>query len=165
MLVTSILPLPLEENVVRYLKYTKEQFITAVASSRSIMEALKKLNLVPNGGNYSSFRKRIKNFGLDTSHFTGQGWAKGRAASNKRPINDYLSNKAYITSNKLKLRLIKEGFFKKQCDICKNIKWMDSLIPIELHHKDGNHDNNVLSNLQVLCPNCHAQTSNHRKKK
>lgn len=25
-----------------------------------------------------------------------------------------------------------------------------------IHHIDGNHDNNTLSNLQVLCPNCHS---------
>jgi 5-methylcytosine-specific restriction endonuclease McrA len=27
---------------------------------------------------------------------------------------------------------------------------------LEVHHKDGNPDNNVLENLLVLCPNCHA---------
>jgi hypothetical protein len=29
-------------------------------------------------------------------------------------------------------------------------------LPLELHHKDGNHYNNELSNLEILCPNCHA---------
>jgi predicted hotdog family 3-hydroxylacyl-ACP dehydratase len=37
-------------------------------------------------------------------------------------------------------------------------------IPLELHHIDGNHHNNSLSNLQILCPNCHAQQSNNSGK-
>jgi RecJ-like exonuclease len=38
-------------------------------------------------------------------------------------------------------------------------------IPLELHHIDGNHFNNDLSNLMVLCPNCHAKTDSYRGKK
>lgn len=43
-------------------------------------------------------------------------------------------------------------------------EWMGKPIPLELHHKDGNHYNNDLSNLEILCPNCHAQTDNYRGK-
>jgi 5-methylcytosine-specific restriction endonuclease McrA len=32
------------------------------------------------------------------------------------------------------------------------------LVPIQLEHKDGNSDNNNLSNLEILCPNCHSLT-------
>lgn len=32
---------------------------------------------------------------------------------------------------------------------------------MELHHKDGNHHNNNLNNLEILCPNCHAQETNN----
>ena len=35
-------------------------------------------------------------------------------------------------------------------------------IPLEIHHKDGNHSNNKEDNLQVLCPNCHALTENFK---
>ena len=38
------------------------------------------------------------------------------------------------------------------------------LIPLELHHKDGNKFNNNLSNLELLCPNCHAFTNTYRTK-
>lgn len=30
-----------------------------------------------------------------------------------------------------------------------------------MHHIDGNYKNNNLSNLQLLCPNCHSQTDNY----
>lgn len=33
-------------------------------------------------------------------------------------------------------------------------------VPLQIHHLDGNSLNNEESNLQVLCPNCHALTEN-----
>lgn len=33
---------------------------------------------------------------------------------------------------------------------------------LEIDHIDGNHNNNSLENLRVLCPNCHALTPNFR---
>lgn len=33
---------------------------------------------------------------------------------------------------------------------------------LEVDHIDGNHQNNVIENLQVLCPNCHALTPKYR---
>lgn len=35
-------------------------------------------------------------------------------------------------------------------------------IPIELNHIDGNFENNNINNLELLCPNCHALTSNYK---
>jgi len=35
---------------------------------------------------------------------------------------------------------------------------------IELEHKDGNSTNNELSNLTLLCPNCHSNTSTYGNK-
>lgn len=35
--------------------------------------------------------------------------------------------------------------------------WNDKTIILDVHHIDGNRDNNNLANLQVLCPNCHRQ--------
>ena len=51
-----------------------------------------------------------------------------------------------------------------KCEKCLNEFWNDAKIPLEIHHKDGNNLNNELDNLQLLCPNCHAQTENWRGK-
>ena len=44
------------------------------------------------------------------------------------------------------------------CWSCGLDSWMGRSIPIELDHVDGDSDNNLESNLRLLCPNCHAQT-------
>ena len=33
---------------------------------------------------------------------------------------------------------------------------------LEIHHIDGNRKNNLESNLQLLCPNCHSKTKTFR---
>lgn len=48
------------------------------------------------------------------------------------------------------------------CQVCGTQEWNGDKVPLELHHIDGNINNNGDDNLQVLCPNCHAQTHNFR---
>lgn len=148
-----------------YRTYTKEQLIDAVASSGSIRQVLMKLNLKPYGGNYFTCKKYIKELGLETTHFYGCGWAKGKKLLYMtHDISDYLTNKRYIVAYKLKLRLLKEKILQPICVNCHNTIWLDNPIPLELHHKDGDKTNNYLNNLELLCPNCHALTKNYRGK-
>lgn len=76
----------------------------------------------------------------------------------------YFSNKKSISSFKLKNKLFEFKFKEKKCENCKLDTWLDSTIPLELHHIDGNHRNNNLENIQILCPNCHSLTRNYRGK-
>lgn len=63
-----------------------------------------------------------------------------------------------MTSYSLKLKLFKSGEKEKKCEKCQLENWNGLPIPLEMHHIDGNSLNNDLSNLQILCPNCHSQT-------
>lgn len=146
-------------------KYNEQELRDAVANSFSIAEALTKLNVSPYGGNYAVFRRAVKHFDIDTSHFTGQGWRRAKRFPPSRPIDDYLQNKASIRSTKLKKRLIKEGLLKHVCNKCELTLWLEQPIPLELHHIDGDSSNNALSNIELLCPNCHSFTDNYRNKK
>jgi len=58
------------------------------------------------GGNYQVLKKAINYFELDTSHFIGQAWNKGKTLPVKYSLDDYLNNKSPIQSYKLKNRLI-----------------------------------------------------------
>lgn len=51
-----------------------------------------------------------------------------------------------------------------KCNICKLSIWQDKPIPLEAHHKDGNHNNNSEENLELICPNCHSLTDNYKSK-
>ena len=55
-----------------------------------------------------------------------------------------------------------EGIKDKVCENCGLSKWMGKEIPLELNHKNGNNLDNTLENLEILCPNCHAQKPNYR---
>ena len=143
-------------------KYTDEQLVEAVKTSTSIRQVLSKLGLKEAGGNYSCTKNKISKMNLNTDHFTGMGWNKGKTLGPKRPIEDYLSNECGIQSFRLKNRLIKEGLKQHKCECCGITEWNGKLAPIELDHKNGNHNDNRLENLQILCPNCHAQTENYR---
>lgn len=152
------------EFIMRIRKYTDEDVRSACARSYSYSQVLVKLNLKPAGGNHACLKKRIKDLSIDISHFTLKGWNKGIKFQPKRQIEDYLSNTQAIQSHKLKIRLIDEKVFTHICSNCGLSKWLDLPIPLELDHIDGNHLNNNLSNIRLLCPNCHALTPTYRGK-
>lgn len=67
-----------------------------------------------------------------------------------------------MQSYKLKIKLLRNGEKEPKCEKCNLVFWLGCPIPLELHHIDGNLKNNDLSNLQILCPNCHTFTPNYR---
>ena len=144
--------------------FTLEEFQAICENSESVREVVQKLGYAPNGGGTAArIKKDIKNNNIDISHFTGQAHTKN-IGKYKTPIEDYLTNKVKITSHKLRLRLLKEGIFEYKCACCGNSEWLGQPIPLELHHKDGNKDNNNLDNLELRCPNCHYFTETYKTK-
>lgn len=55
---------------------------------------------------------------------------------------------------------MKESYKENKCECCGITEWNNKPIVMQLHHIDGNPNNNKLENLQLLCPNCHSQTEN-----
>lgn len=144
--------------------WTDQQLISIIQRSTSVREVLIQLALKPSGGNYSTIKSAILSLQIDVSHFVGKGWSKGKSLQAKRPIEDYLSNKQSIQSFKLKNRLLKEKILQAQCSNCFLTQWLSEPIPLELDHINGDNADNSLSNLRLLCPNCHAKTSTYRGK-
>lgn len=103
------------------------------------------------------------------SHFTGSRWNKGLTSENhqsikKKDISEILIENSGWTSHNIKLRILKEGLKEPKCERCGRTEWEGQSIPLELHHLNGNHKDNRLENLQILCPNCHALTDNYSGK-
>ena len=145
-------------------RWTTEELEEAVRSSTSIRQVISKLGLVPAGGNYQHVKEKIKDLGLDCSHFKGQGWNKGVSTGARRPVEDYLKKGKRVQSYRLKLRLISSGIKLAQCEICGIKEWNNQPAPLELDHINGDHMDNRIENLRILCPNCHAQTDTYRGK-
>ena len=143
-------------------KYTLQDLEYAVKTSISRRQVLQKLNVVPAGGNYSTLKRAIQHYNLDTSHFTGQNLGGRKFPERVKPINEYLYKGSSIQSNKLRVRLLKDGVFNHICSSCNLSEWLSKPIPLELDHIDGDNTNNELSNLRLLCPNCHALTPTYR---
>lgn len=69
---------------------------------------------------------------------------------------EYIESDSIVKSCTLKQKLIRDGLKENKCELCGAVEWLGITLPLELHHKDGNHFNNQLDNLQILCPNCHS---------
>lgn len=60
----------------------------------------------------------------------------------------------------IKARLIREGLKDDRCEICGLDEWLGRPLGLELHHVNGEGNDNRLENLMLLCGNCHSQTDN-----
>lgn len=99
---------------------------------------------------------------------------------NKIPDNkEYCSNECRIQINRdnrfeqikngdetLNFRAYKKFLIFTYGNKCMNCGWGEknettNKVPIHLEHIDGNHKNNTLDNLKLLCPNCHSLTSTY----
>jgi hypothetical protein len=148
-------------------KWGENNLRNAVLTSVSRRQVLQKLGLVEAGGNYEQIKRYIEVYKLDTSHFLGQSANKGKQIP-RAPvyaIQELLVKGNTFQSYKLKKRLFQEGLKKPFCELC---GWaeisQDGRVPLELDHVNGDHYDNRIENLRILCPNCHSLQPTHRGK-
>jgi hypothetical protein len=99
-------------------------------------------------------------FALCSWHAAGK-----RGAIKPRPIRMPISELLVVgreqtARSHLKRRLLDEGLKTHHCEQCGLTEWRGRPLSMALHHVNGDGKDNRLSNLQLLCPNCHAQTEN-----
>lgn len=141
-------------------KYTKELLEPIVKQSKSFAELLRNLGIKQSGGSQQYIKSKCILFGVDTSHFIGQSWARGITQQRHLGRTDeklFSLNTAFHTSL-YRNRLIKSGR-PYVCEICNSKPvWCNKPLTLHVDHKNGNRTDNRKINLRFLCPNCHQQT-------
>jgi hypothetical protein len=145
--------------------WTDGQLIAAVKSETSYYGVLRAIGLKLCGGSHAQVKLRVKQLGLSTEHFTGQGWCVGDKHQEhvKRitiPLDEILvRDSTYTNTHALKKRLLKCGRLENKCYDCgRPPEWNGKPLSLQLDHIDGERCNNLMENLRLLCPNCHSQT-------
>lgn len=145
--------------------YTKEELQKLLDESNSYSDLFRKINMSEHGGNRTTLRKIINEYDLDLTKIDENRRLENLKTLNntknkQKPLSEILVKDSEYKSSSLLKRLFKEGYKEKKCERCGITEWMGEDITFQLHHKDGDHHNNELSNLESLCPNCHSQTDN-----
>lgn len=124
----------------------------AIENSTSIKDILIYLGLSTSGSAYSQVRKWAAKHQLEIPK-------SYRPAFKSQTLEDRLQNGVRTRSSKLLLDLVAAGYKHNKCEECgQNNVWNGKPLTLHLDHIDGDHDNNLLANLRVLCPHCHQQT-------
>jgi hypothetical protein len=50
------------------------------------------------------------------------------------------------------------------CEVCGISEHNGKPLKLECDHIDGDHTNNMITNLRLICPNCHSQTPTYKNK-
>jgi hypothetical protein len=149
--------------------FTKEQIKAAMSQTLSVRAAARYLNC-----SYHHLKKWMKFYKSDKEEYdtlfdehlnqSGKGIPKFLRGSGKEPalidIIEGRANAASFSPEKIKYRLVSEGYLKEECSNCgfHERRVLDYKIPLILHFKDKNKKNYRKENIEFLCYNCYYLT-------
>lgn len=136
----------------------KEELQKLVDDSQSLSEILRKQGKSSSGAAVRLLKEELDSYGIKYKFLP-------QHINPKKDLKDILvENSNYKKSDLLK-RLFEERIKERKCECCGITEWQNKPITLQLHHINGNHNDDRLANLMVLCPNCHSQTDNWGNKK
>ncbi|MBX7546553.1 HNH endonuclease signature motif containing protein [Streptomyces sp. NPDC004232] len=149
-------------------KWTREVLEPVVAASASVNEVVRRLGLDAVGGHQANIARRIKAYGLDTSHFTSVVRTERMRHNQRRRtpaeilVEDASGHAPRVPGQRLKRAMLEQGV-DESCSRCGiEAVWQGQPLPLEVDHINGDWRDNRPVNLRFLCPNCHSTTDTYR---
>ena len=145
----------------------KEMILAAMAKTKSNRAAARYLNV-----SYQHYKKWAKIYDSDThvnlfeqhKNQSGKGIPKflnlGKSDFNVLDIIEGRLDPSSFNPQKIKHRLIEDGFLKEECNQCgyHERRVLDYKMALLLHFKDNNKQHYGLNNVEFLCYNCYFTT-------
>jgi len=137
-----------------------EEFKKLILNSTSIGQVLKQFGLSNKGGNSKTVQRRARIESIDISHIKlGINSNKGRVFGQRKSNDEIFKESSSTSRGSIKAKLIKYNIIPYICEMCGlGDQWNGRGIVLQLDHKNGISNDNRISNLRFLCPNCHSQT-------
>jgi hypothetical protein len=135
-----------------YSAYTREELTMIIGLCKNIKHVIDILKI--NRFYHKDIVKFIEDNSIDTSHFE---------IIKKPSIADHLvKNSTGINSKRIKQYLFKNKIVVNECAVCKlQPLWNGKPLTLQLDHINGDHYDNRIENLRLICPNCHSQTDTY----
>jgi hypothetical protein len=146
---------------------SKDQVVSAMNKTKSVRAAARYLNVsYIHMKKWMKFYKNEEGITLFEAHKNQSGKGIPKFLSNngtrkKDPaLLDVIEGRidpAHFNPQKIKYRLIEEGYLKEECFNCgfHERRVSDYKIPLILHFKDNNKQHYRLENMEMLCYNCY----------
>lgn len=143
----------------------KEELEKLVNECSSLREILTKQGKSISGAAIEVLKKKLEAYEI-SYHFLNQNVNPTTKRTGKLPLSEILKENRPYKSSDLKKRLIEEGLKEDKCEICGQLpEWNGKELILQLDHINGDHNDNRLENLRILCPNCHTQTETFGNKR
>lgn len=145
------LKLPDGSSIIKkmFSEYNDDELKRVIKVCSSITMVIDNLRL--NKSYHSQIKKFIIDNSIDTSHFIRR--------KREKIENKLIKGDKHIESKAIKKYIIENKIVEHKCSVC-NIEpiWNGKPLTLQLDHINGDHYDNRLENLRLICANCHTQT-------